>query len=94
MPVTGNMNLIVPIEGGRYDVNMSERKRYAVYWEEEPKMVRRCSWFYKREGDSRYVPYEETFAIKLEVNGGIFFCPFSVQRSLLELINLFLSGFK
>ena len=58
---------IVSTDGGRYDVNVVERRRYSIYWEEEPKLVRRCSWFYKREGDNRYVPYEEDFAAKLEV---------------------------
>ncbi|WAR22550.1 S23IP-like protein [Mya arenaria] len=63
---TGQANLVVPIEGGRYDVNLSERKRYSVYWEEDPRLVRRCSWFYKREGDTRYTPYEENMCLKLE----------------------------
>ncbi|XP_052266093.1 phospholipase DDHD2-like isoform X2 [Dreissena polymorpha] len=63
---SGDCNIVVPIEGGRYDVNLSERKRYPVYWEEEPKAVRRCSWFYKREGDNRYVPYDENLCNRLE----------------------------
>lgn len=64
---TGQTDLVVSTDGGRYDVNVSERRRYSVYWEEEPTTVQRCSWFYKREGDNRYVPYEETFANRLEV---------------------------
>ncbi|WAR22593.1 S23IP-like protein [Mya arenaria] len=43
-----------------------DRKRYSVYWEEDPRLVRRCSWFYKREGDTRYTPYEENMCLKLE----------------------------
>ncbi|XP_053407052.1 phospholipase DDHD2-like isoform X2 [Mercenaria mercenaria] len=63
---SGQENVLVSTDGGRYDVNLTERRRYAVFWEEEPKVVQRCSWFYKREGDNRYVPYEETFALRLE----------------------------
>ena len=60
-------NVIIPTDGGRYDVNLSKRVRTAVYWEEERTEVRRCSWFYKKEGDNKYVPYTEDFAEKLEV---------------------------
>ncbi|XP_037805801.1 uncharacterized protein LOC119599926 isoform X2 [Lucilia sericata] len=56
---------IVAVEGGRYDVNISERKKMSVYWESEPIEVRRCSWFYKAV-DSKYVPYEEQTAEVLE----------------------------
>ncbi|XP_061185904.1 phospholipase DDHD2-like isoform X1 [Saccostrea echinata] len=56
----------IPTEGGRYDAILSDRQRVAVYWEESPNPIRRCTWFYKREGDNRYVPYEEHFAQKLE----------------------------
>ncbi|XP_060595144.1 phospholipase DDHD2-like [Ruditapes philippinarum] len=63
---SGQESTLVSTDGGRYDVNLSERRRYAVFWEEEPKVIQRCSWFYKREGDNRYVPYEEKFALRLE----------------------------
>lgn len=63
----GKVSDQIPTDGGRYDVILSERQRSAVYWEEEPNAIRRCTWFYKREGDNRYVPYEENFAQKLEV---------------------------
>ncbi|XP_046327437.2 phospholipase DDHD2-like isoform X2 [Haliotis rufescens] len=59
-------NTVIPAIGGRYDVNVGKRLRSAVYWEEEPTSIRRCTWFYKREGDNRYVPYGEDFAQKLE----------------------------
>jgi hypothetical protein len=65
--IKGQESTLVSTDGGRYDVNLSERLRYAVFWEEEPKVIQRCSWFYKREGDNRYVPYEEKFALRLEV---------------------------
>ncbi|CAL1526016.1 unnamed protein product [Lymnaea stagnalis] len=57
---------IVNTNGGRYDVNVGHRIRSPVYWEGAPVPVRRCSWFYKREGDNRYIPYEESFALRLE----------------------------
>ncbi|XP_070696776.1 SEC23-interacting protein [Pempheris klunzingeri] len=59
-------NVIVRTDGGRYDVQLYDRIRTAVYWEEEPTEVRRCSWFYKGDTDSRFIPYSEEFSEKLE----------------------------
>ncbi|MED6261277.1 S23-interacting protein [Ataeniobius toweri] len=59
-------NVIVRTDGGRYDVQLYDRIRTAVYWEEEPTEVRRCTWFYKGDKDSRFVPYTEDFSDKLE----------------------------
>lgn len=59
-------NVIVRTDGGRYDVQLYDRVRTSVYWEEEPTEVRRCSWFYKGDADSRFVPYSEDFSEKLE----------------------------
>ncbi|XP_069546066.1 SEC23-interacting protein [Brachyistius frenatus] len=59
-------NVIVRTDGGRYDVQLYDRMRTAVYWEEEPMEIRRCSWFYKGDTDSRFVPYSEDFSDKLE----------------------------
>ena len=58
---------VISTDGGRYDVELGHRVRRAVYWEEEPVVIQRCSWFYKREGDNRYVPYDEAQADRLEV---------------------------
>ncbi|TRZ04002.1 hypothetical protein DNTS_001157 [Danionella cerebrum] len=60
-------NVIVCTDGGRYDVQLYDRLRTAVYWEEEPTEVRRCTWFYKGDSDSRFIPYSEEFSDKLEV---------------------------
>lgn len=60
-------NVIVRTDGGRYDVQLYDRIRTAVFWEEEPTEVRRCSWFYKGDADSRFIPYSEEFSDKLEV---------------------------
>lgn len=57
----------MPTEGGRYDVHLKKRVRYAVYWEEDESEVRRCTWFYKGDKDNRYIPYSENFSEQLEV---------------------------
>ncbi|GFO31587.1 sec23-interacting protein [Plakobranchus ocellatus] len=59
-------NTVVSTNGGRCDVNVGLRTKTSVYWNASPVAVRRCSWFYKREGDNRYIPYEEDFAARLE----------------------------
>ncbi|KAI8789570.1 phospholipase DDHD2-like isoform X3 [Biomphalaria glabrata] len=56
----------VNTNGGRNEVNVGLRIRKPVYWQDFPVPVRRCSWFYKREGDNRYIPYEEELSLKLE----------------------------
>ncbi|KAH8412826.1 hypothetical protein KR009_005992 [Drosophila setifemur] len=58
-------SLIVPVEGGRYDVHIKDRTKTPVYWEGKAIEVRRCSWFYKGV-DSKYVPYSEDTAALLE----------------------------
>lgn len=55
---------IVITDGGRFDVDITERTRTPVYWKGESNPVRRCSWFYKM--DSRSIPYEEGIADLLE----------------------------
>ncbi|XP_008581025.1 PREDICTED: phospholipase DDHD2 isoform X4 [Galeopterus variegatus] len=57
---------VVPTDGGRYDVHLRERMRYAVYWDELASEVRRCTWFYKGDKDNKYVPYSESFSQVLE----------------------------
>ncbi|XP_059215534.1 SEC23-interacting protein [Centropristis striata] len=59
-------NVVIRTDGGRYDVQLYDRMRSAVYWDEEPTEVRRCSWFYKGDTDSRFIPYSEEFSDKLE----------------------------
>ncbi|XP_045424772.1 SEC23-interacting protein isoform X2 [Lemur catta] len=59
-------NVVLGTDGGRYDVYLYDRMRKAVYWEEEPAEVRRCTWFYKGDTDSRFIPYTEEFSEKLE----------------------------
>lgn len=59
--------VVVAVDGERYDVHVKERKRYAVYWEQAPTEVRRCTWFYKGDKDTRFMPYPEDFSHSLEV---------------------------
>ncbi|KAJ8248415.1 hypothetical protein GJAV_G00241790 [Gymnothorax javanicus] len=59
-------SVVVRTDGGRYDVQLYDRLRSAVFWEEEPSEVRRCTWFYKGDTDSRFIPYSEEFSDKLE----------------------------
>ncbi|XP_043664464.1 SEC23-interacting protein-like isoform X2 [Vespula pensylvanica] len=56
----------VATDGGRYDVDILRRQRSPVYWTGPSTEVRRCSWFYKGASESRYIPYEESIAAKLE----------------------------
>ena len=60
-------SVIVRTDGGRYDVQLYDRLRTPVFWEEDETEVRRCTWFYKGDSDSRFVPYSEEFSDKLEV---------------------------
>ncbi|CAO2583534.1 SEC23-interacting protein [Lemmus lemmus] len=59
-------SVVLGTDGGRYDVYLYDRVRKSVYWEEEPAEVRRCTWFYKGDTDSRFIPYTEEFSEKLE----------------------------
>lgn len=56
----------VATDGGRYDVDILHRQRSPVYWIGESTEVRRCSWFFKGPTESKYVPYDESTAAKLE----------------------------
>ncbi|KAM7416580.1 hypothetical protein PAMA_018572 [Pampus argenteus] len=62
----GDEEVVVAVDGERYDVHIKERKRYAVYWEQAPTEVRRCTWFYKGDKDTRFMPYPEEFGKNLE----------------------------
>uniref|UniRef100_H2LW43 DDHD domain containing 2 n=1 Tax=Oryzias latipes TaxID=8090 RepID=H2LW43_ORYLA len=60
------LEVVIAVDGERYDVHVKERKRYAVYWEQAPTEVRRCTWFYKGDKDTRFMPYPEDFSKMLE----------------------------
>ncbi|XP_071947613.1 triacylglycerol hydrolase DDHD2-like [Antedon mediterranea] len=59
-------NCYISTDGGRYDVNLAQRSRQSIYWDEEKSQVRRCTWFYKAEGENRFIPYDEKLADFLE----------------------------
>ena len=60
-------NTVVSTDGGRYDVDLLKKTRTAVYWDEVSTHVRRASWFFRPEGSSKLVPFEEDIADRLEV---------------------------
>ncbi|XP_013987908.2 phospholipase DDHD2 isoform X1 [Salmo salar] len=62
----GEEEMVVATEGRRFDVRLKERRRYAVYWEQPPSEVRRCSWFHKGDKDISYTPYPEHTSLALE----------------------------
>ncbi|XP_051897109.1 phospholipase DDHD2-like isoform X2 [Pristis pectinata] len=64
--VSSSEEVVVATDGGRYDVFLIQRSRHAVYWQETPSEVRRCTWFYKGEKDSRFNPYTEEFSEQIE----------------------------
>lgn len=43
----GTREVVVQVDGGRYDVHLTKRERRSVYWDESPGQVRRATWFYK-----------------------------------------------
>ncbi|XP_071803441.1 triacylglycerol hydrolase DDHD2-like [Asterias amurensis] len=59
-------DVIISTNGGRFDVSMQQRVRQPIYWEETPSSVRRCTWFYKSDGENRFLPYEEGLSDRLE----------------------------
>ncbi|XP_034026034.1 phospholipase DDHD2 isoform X3 [Thalassophryne amazonica] len=58
--------VVVAVDGERYDVHVKERMRYAIYWDQAPTEVRRCTWFYKGDKDTRFMPYTEDISESLE----------------------------
>ena len=57
----------IATNGNRYDVNLFERRRTPVYWDDESNEVCRSKWFYLTERESRYVPFNEQMNDVLEV---------------------------
>jgi hypothetical protein len=66
MVLDQNPDIVIQTNGGRYDCQVGNRIRLAVYWQEEPCAIRRGTWFYKKEGYVRFVPYPEGLADELE----------------------------
>ena len=66
---------LVAVLGRRYDVDVAARSLLPVYWECAPGAVRRCSWFSRGVHESKFMPYEEHVAGKLEVRSNYFSFP-------------------
>ncbi|CAH8571809.1 S23-interacting protein [Schistosoma haematobium] len=62
----GTREVVVQVDGGRYDVHLTKRERRSVYWDESPGQVRRATWFYKPQGESRVLPFSERTCDLLE----------------------------
>lgn len=61
-----NANVVIPTNGDRYDCYIKDRFRRSVYWKEDDQPIRRCTWYFKKEGHTKFIPYTEQFANKLE----------------------------
>ncbi|CAH8518523.1 unnamed protein product [Dicrocoelium dendriticum] len=57
---------LLPVEGGRYDVNLGLRERHSVYWDEPVTEVRRATWFYRSPDENRVLPFSEAVCEQLE----------------------------
>lgn len=59
---------IILTDGGRFEVNLKERKRSSIYWTSASNAIRRCSWFFKNPNgsESNLLPYDETIADFME----------------------------
>jgi hypothetical protein len=60
-------DLVVPVHGGRYEVNLVDLKKRCIYWEAETNDVKRCLWFYKESYRENVEPYDEEYCQFLEV---------------------------
>lgn len=54
--------------GGRYEVNITDRRRSSIYWTSGSNMIRKCSWFYmdEKNGNQNLIPYDEGTSELLE----------------------------
>jgi len=66
LALESNPNAIVATNGDRYDCYIKDRFRRSVYWNEDDQAIRRCTWYYKKEGHTKFTPYTEQFSNKLE----------------------------
>lgn len=59
---------IVFTDGGRFEVNLLEKRRSSVYWSGGSNAIRRCSWFYKNPSGSEanLLPFDEAVADFME----------------------------
>lgn len=63
-----NDDEIVLTSGGRYEVNIKDKRRSSIYWTSGSNVIRKCSWFYRDSlnGNHILLPYDESTADFLE----------------------------
>lgn len=59
---------VVNTNGGRYEVNIKEKRRSSIYWPSGSNAIRKCSWFYidTLSENRNLIPYEEKISECLE----------------------------
>lgn len=59
---------IVVTDGGRFEVNLTQRRRASIYWTSGTNAIRRCSWFYKNPQGHEHnlLPFDEETADFME----------------------------
>lgn len=58
----------VVTDGGRFEVDLKEKRRSSIYWSSGSNAVRRCSWFFKNPNgaESNLIPFDEETAELME----------------------------
>lgn len=56
----------ISTDGGRYDVDIINKERVSVYWDEAPSKIKRCTWFWKADTDAQFHPCDEDLCGILE----------------------------
>lgn len=56
-----NGDEFVYTSGGRYEVNIKDRRRSSIYWMSGSNVIRKCSWFFmdEKNGNQNLIPYDE-----------------------------------
>lgn len=55
---------VVNTSGGRFEVNIKDRRRSSIYWSSGTNAIRKCSWFFME--NRNLIPYEEKISECLE----------------------------
>lgn len=63
-----NGNETVLTDGGRFEVNLNDKRRSSIYWLSGSNAIRRCSWFYKNPSgaETNLIPFDESTAEFME----------------------------
>lgn len=63
-----NGDEFVYTSGGRYEVNIKDRRRSSIYWMSGSNVIRKCSWFFmdEKNGNQNLIPYDEHIGEFLE----------------------------